>query len=69
MQFPSTFQCLHRNRKKTVPKFIWKHKRLQIRKLYLNNKSSAGNITILNLKLYYIAMLTITEWGCRKTDM
>jgi hypothetical protein len=44
-------------RKKSTPKYIWKHKRLQLVKAILSKRSNAGGITIPNFKLFYRAII------------
>jgi hypothetical protein len=46
---------------RAILKVIWKEKK-QNSKTILNNKRTAGRITIPNLKLYYRAIAIKTAW-------
>lgn len=40
-------------KEKSIPKFIWNHKRLWINKAILSKKNNTGQITISYIKIYY----------------
>ena len=53
---------LFKDIKRAILKFICKGKKPKIGKTVLNNKRTAGGITIPELKLYYRAMMIKTAW-------
>jgi hypothetical protein len=62
MQFPSKFHINSSELEGAFINFIWNNKKPRIEKTILNNKSPSQGINILDLKLYYRAIVIKTEW-------
>ena len=51
---------------KKISKFVWRYKGSQIAKSILKKKSGAGEIRLLDFRLYYKALVIKTVWYWHK---